>query len=721
MKIMKPNSQPHLPSPDPLQEEFVESVGYDFGLSRRGFTQVLGLGLLVAVSPVAGLAQRRGSGGAGGRNANVAARIHIGQDGVITVLTGKVEMGQGARAELTQAAAEELRVSPSQVRLIMGDTGQVPDDGVTAGSRTTPSTVPAVRQGAAAARRLLVELAGKKWNVEAGGLEVRDGKIIDEASHRSVTYADLAQSGEAAKALDQTVPQGTTVSSVKEWKVLGAPFPRPNARDLVMGAHRYPSDVVRPGMLYGKVLRPRSFGATLKAIDLAPAKAMNDVVVVQDGSFVGVAAPTVFRAEKALAALAETASWEPTPQVSSKDLFTHLREHAQGGVPENPFADELAKAKQVLRQSYHVAYAQHAPMEPRAALAEWNEENLTVWTGTQNPFGYQSELARAFHIPNEPVRVIVPDFGGGFGGKHTGEAAVEAARLAKGAGRPVLLRWTREEEFTWAYFRPAGVIEAEASLDDKGALTSWHFININSGGSALETPYRVEKHRTHSLGSSAPLRQGSYRALAATANNFARESFMDELAAAAGVDPLEFRLAHLDHPRLRAVLEAAAKRFDWAARVKNKAPNCGVGLACGTEKGSYVAACVEIELEQPTTRIRVRHVCEVFECGAVLNPDNLVAQIQGCIIMGLGPALREEMRFEDGKMLNPFFRKYLPPRFEDVPEFDIHVLNRPDLEPLGAGETPIIAIAPAIANALFHATGKRVRQMPIRLPEMSES
>jgi CO/xanthine dehydrogenase Mo-binding subunit len=350
-------------------------------------------------------------------------------------------------------------------------------------------------------------------------------------------------------------------------------------------------------------------------------------------------------------------------------------------------------------------------------VAEWNDGKLTVWASTQNPFGHRSEVVRAFHITDDQARVIVPDFGAGFGGKHTGEASVEAARLAKAAGKPVSLRWTREEEFTWAYFRPAAAIQAEASLDASGSITSWHFININSGPSAVETPYRVEKHRSQFISSTPPLRHGSYRALAATANNFARECFMDELAIAAKIDSLDFRLAHLENARLRAVLETAAKRFDWKKRVAQRKPNTGAGLACGTEKGSYVATCAEIEVDREKNKIVVRHVCQVFECGAILNPDNLLNQVQGAIIMGLGPALREEMHFENGKMLNASFAKYRVPRFDDVPELDIHLLNRPDLPSSGAGETPIIGIAPALANAVFHATGIRARSMPIRVPE----
>jgi isoquinoline 1-oxidoreductase len=445
------------------------------------------------------------------------------------------------------------------------------------------------------------------------------------------------------------------------------------------------------------------------------------VVVVRVGVLVGVAAPTTHRARQALAALAKTAQWQESPHPSSREIYEYLRSHARGGVPANPFADEVARAKTALRATYHVAYVQHAPLETRAAVAEWNDGRLTVWTGTQNPFGYHGELARAFGLASDRVRVIVPDFGSGFGGKHTGEVAVEAARLARAAGRPVSLHWTREEEFTWAYFRPAAVIDIEASLDDMGVLTSWHFVNINSGGAGVETPYRAGKSRSRFVPSDSPLRQGSYRALAATANHFAREAFMDELAAAAGADPLDFRLAHLDSPRLRAVLEDAARRFGWRERVRQKRPEVGVGLACGTEKGSYVAACVDIALDRPQNRIVVRRVCEVFECGAVLNPENLVSQVQGCIVMGLGPALREEMLFDHGKMRNAGFEKYRVPRFRDLPEIEVHLLNRPDLPSAGGGETPIVAIAPAIANAVFHATGVRVRSMPIRLAQGKEA
>ncbi len=699
---------------DPEGDLLVEERPHELALSRRGFLQLLGAGLLVTVTEGAAVAQRRRGGARGART--VAARLHIGEDGTITVMTGKVELGQGARAEITQAAAEELRVSPYRIRLVMGDTDLVPDDGVTAGSRTTPSTVPAVREGAAAARNILTGRASRQWQVDRDALEVRDGAITHPATKRRITYAELARTSEVATAFEGPTPDDVEVTPVNEWEVLGTSLPRPNVRDIVTGAHRFASDISRPGMLYGKVLRPPSYGATLSSIDLSKAKAMEGVVVVRDGDFVGCAAPTSFRAAQALEGLAKAASWELAPHPSSKELWAHLKEHASGGRSSTRGSVEegLAAADKTLSAEYHVAYVQHAAMEPGAAVAEWNDDRLTVWVGSRGPFGVRSRLTEAFGIPGERVRVIVPDTGGGFGMKSGDDAAVEAARLAKAVGRPVSRRWTREEEFTWAYFRPAALIEIQAGLDAKGSIVAWDFTNINSGRAALESPYDIPNARALYQRSDSPLRQGSYRCLAATANNFARECFMDELAAAAGADPLAFRLGHIADPRLRAVLEAAANRFDWARRKKSTDADVGVGLACGTEKGSYVAACAEVAVDRRRSTIDVRRVCEVFECGAVLNPANLRSQVYGCIIMGMGAALREEMEFENGKILNAAFSKYRVPRFKDVPELDIHLLDRSDLPAAGGGETPIIVIAPAIANAVFDATGIRVRSMPIR-------
>jgi isoquinoline 1-oxidoreductase len=685
---------------EPERYEWDESGQYNFALDRRDFFVAAGAGLLFS----AAIAEAQS-------NAPLSARIHFGADGRITVLTGKVEVGQGSRAQLTQAAAEELRVPADRITLIMADTAVTPNDGTTAGSRTTPSTVPTVRRAAAAAREALIKLAGERWGVDRASLKVEDG-VIAASGGRKIAYADLAKT-------DIPIAPDVALTRVDEWKVLGQPVGRPNARPMVVGEHRFPSDIVRPNMLYGKVLRPPSYRASLEAVDLATARAIPGVVPVRDGNFVGCAAPNTHAARKAIAALEKTASWKAESQISSKELFAHLRKtgtnnrRAPRVQSRGDAAQSLASAAKVIRASYEVAYIQHAPMEPRAAVAEWVDGKVTVWTGTQRPDGVQKELAEAFHIPADRVRVVVPDTGGGFGGKHTGETAVEAARLAKAAGRPVSLQWTREEEFTWAYFRPAALIEAAAGLDASGRITAWDYANYNSGASALQTPYRIANAREQFVYCDSPLREGSYRALASTANNFARECLMDEAAVAAGQDPLDFRLAHLEPGRLRTVLEAAAERFEWRKRRKSQPARRGVGLACGTEKGSFVAACAEVAIEDGT--LRILNLTQAFDCGAIMNPVNLRSQVEGCMIMTLGAVLREEIEFENGRILNPKFSRYRVPRFKDVPPIDTVLLNRPDQSWAGAGETPMIALAPAIANAVLHATGKTVRSLPIRL------
>jgi isoquinoline 1-oxidoreductase len=705
--------------------ELREGPAYRFDADRREFVQVLGAGLLIAVSSSAARAQERGGARRGGRGTaraeRVSERFHIGEDGLVTVMTSKVEVGQGSRTQITQAAAEELRLPVSQIRVIMADTQLCPDDGGTAGSRTTPSTVPTVRAAAASARELLLGLAAERLQADRSSVVIQDGAFVDRSSNKRLALADLAKDEGFLSELEAAPPENATIARVDQWKVLGTSVPKVGGEDVVTGAAQYPSDIRREGMLYGKVLRPVTYNATLTSIDLGPAQAMEGVTVVRDGNFVGCAAKTSWEAGQAVEAIAATAKWDIPPHPSSDELFAHFKATArEGGSGRRGGPNEwgnrvaaLAEAAKKIDVAYTIAYIQHAPMEPRAAVAEWTDGKLTVWAGTQQPSRVRGQLVEAFRIPEEQVRVIVPDTGGGFGGKHTTAAAIEAARLAKAAGRPVSVRWTREEEFTWAYCRPGGLIEVQAGLDSDGKLHVWDFANYNSGGSAIDTPYEAPHGRTRTLSTDSPLQQGSYRALASTANTFARECAMDELAALAETDPLDFRLAYLPDGRLKDVLVAAAKKFDWPERRAKREPNRGVGIACGTEKGSYVAACAEVAMEGD--RIKVLSVCQAYECGAIQNPVNLRAQVEGCIIMGLGGALTEEMRFTGGKVTTTNFSKYFVPRMDDVPELDIVLVDRRDLDSVGAGETPIIAVAPAIGNAVFQATGKRIRSMPMRL------
>ncbi|HVS63183.1 MAG TPA: molybdopterin cofactor-binding domain-containing protein [Thermoanaerobaculia bacterium] len=697
-------------------------------LTRRAFLRLGGAGLLVSVTGPRWLAAQAAETAAG--RSGLLARLLIGADGTITVFTGKVEVGQGSRTQLAMAAAEELSVGVDAIRMVMGDTDLVPDDGGTYGSQTTPRTVPTVRAGAAAARRVLLELGARRLGVPVSSVEAEGGAVRHRSSGRSIAFAELAAGDDLESALATATPEGVEVEPIESWSVLGRATPRADARAIVTGAHRYPCDHTRPGMLYGVVLRPPSYGARLADADASIATS-GGARVVRDGDLVGVVASTSAAARKTLASLAAGARWlESSDHPSSAELERVLRERAGGegsgfnrrrewseGSPDEAFATH-GEQERVRRATYRVAYIQHAPLEPRAALAEWEGDRLTVWTGTQVPFGVRRELAEHFGLEPEAVRVIVPDTGGAFGGKHTGECAVEAARLARAAGQPVMLRWSREEEMTWAYFRPAGVIDVAAGLDASGKIDAWRQVNLNSGASALRTPYRIAHRDERYSPCDSPLREGSYRALAATANTFAREGFLDELAAEAGADPLRFRLDHLaedgEGERLRRVLVAAAEGFEWQKRrAAARASGRGIGIACGTEKGSVVAACVEVAVNRDARRIEVAEVVQAFECGAIHNPDNLQAQNEGNLIMALGGALREEIRFENGRIVAPRLGAYPVPRFADVPRIESVLVDRPDLPSVGAGETPMIAIAPAIAAAVFDATGLRLRSLPL--------
>ncbi|MCR9295121.1 MAG: molybdopterin-dependent oxidoreductase [bacterium] len=682
---------------------------------RRFFVQAAGSGLMLAATFTQPPRLRAQQGRSARRDEPLADRFHLGEDGIVTVFTSKVEVGQGSRTQLTQAAAEELGLPIERVQLVMADTSLCPNDGGTAGSRTTPSTVPRVRNAAAAIRNLLLKHAATRLEVPVTKVSLSNG--IFAAGERQVTLAELAADENLKQKLaTATANANEELKPVTQWKILGTSVPKVTARAVATGSAIYPSDVRRPGMLYGKVLRPVSFGAELLSIDLQPASAWTEVRVVREDQFVACVAPTSYAANQALNAIASTAKWNRPPHVSSDELFEHFKQTGDTDSDVSEQADisrSLTDAHHKIDTAYTIDYIQHAPMEPRAAVAEWNGRELTVWVGTQQPDRVHGELTQAFSLPAAAVRVIVPDTGGGFGGKHTGEVAVEAARMSKAVGKPVSLRWSREEEFTWAYFRPAGLIEVKAGLNSDGKLTVWDFANYNSGGSAIETPYRVSNSSTRFIRCDSPLRQGSYRALASTANTFARESVMDELAGLAGADPLLFRLQHLDDGRLKNVLLAAAKSFGWETAAGQLELNRGVGLACGTEKGSFVAACAEVEVSK--NKIQVLRVTQAFECGAIQNPDNLRSQVEGALVQGLGATLFESIGFKNGQIDSDNFSSYRVPRMDDLPVINIELIDRPDLPSVGGSETPIIAIAPAVANAVARASGIRCRSLPFKL------
>ncbi len=688
---------------EPERYEFLEDRRLSFDLDRRNFLRVFGGGLVVFVAASDVLAQESGRAFRGQPQApaDLAAWLHVDESGRARVCTGKVEIGQNIRTSLTQAVADELLVPVSSVTLVMADTDLTPFDMGTFGSRTTPTMAPQIARAAATARQLLLERAAARWHADAGSLRIADG-TIRHPDARTVTYGDLVR----GQSLTGTIPAEVPLENARDWQVRGTPVRKVSGADFVTGRHQYTPDIARPDMQYGRVIRPDGYGARLVSVDDSRARAMPGVTVVRDKDFIGVVAPSDRAARRAAGAV--DTKWDvPAGQPSSDTIFEYLKANTEEATSAAVGSGAVPTGARVFTAAYRIPYIAHVPLEPRAAVAEWTDGRLTVWTGTQRPFAVRTELAEAFHIPESRIRVIVPDMGSAYGGKHTGEAAVEAARLAQAAKRPVKLIWTRAEEFSWAYFRPAGVIDIRGAVDASGRIRLWEFDNWNSGNAGIRSPYDIDSKAEKFHPSKSPLRQGSYRALAATANHYAREMHMDAMARAIGADPVAFRLNHLSDARIKAVLQAVAERIGWSSRGSR-----ALGIACGTEKGGYVATAAEVT--RATDGFAVKRIVTAFEVGAIVNPDGLENQVEGSIVQALGGALFERIEFGDGHVLNGTMEQYRVPRFRDVPAIETILLDRRDLPSAGAGESSLVCLAPAIGTAV-RSLGPVDTALPVRL------
>jgi CO/xanthine dehydrogenase Mo-binding subunit len=682
--------------------------------TERPFFDRWGNGLVVVLP-----GRRPGSseGGRGGPPTG-GAWVHLGEDGRVRAFIGKVEVGQGTRTALSLLVAEELAVPLPLVDLTMGDTDVCPWDMGTFGSRSMPDAGEHLRAVGAAARAVMLELAAARFGTPPDQVELGDGcaRTRGSSDAQSVAFGDLVRGFRRV----ELVPPNVRPIPPPEWVRAGRPRGNLGGRDIVTGAREYTSDLRPPGMLHGKVLFPPSYGAKLVHIDLSGARALPGVTAIHEGDFIGVAAPDLRTARSALRAI--RAEWSPTPQPSERQIVQFLREHPAEGEDSwdvihhtvGDTAAALTSAPVTLQATYTTAYIAHVPMETEAVLAAWEGDRLTAWIGSQTPFRARDRLSEAFSIDPGRVRVVVPPTGSAFGGKHATDLAIGAARLARAAGHPVRIVRTREEEFTQAYFRPMAVVDIRSGATEDGTLTAWQFDDLNAGSAGARLPYRVPNQRIANQPADSPLAQASYRALAATANNFARESHMDELAARVGADPVEYRQRHLADERLAAVLGAVVERAGWVAPSgPGKSPSGrGHGIAVGLEKGGRVATFAEVKVDDDR-QLEVVRIVTGFECGAIVHPANLRGQVEGGTIMALGGALFEAIHFDQGRILNPRLSEYRVPRFHDVPPIEVVLLDRRDLPSQGGGETPLIAVAPAIANAIFAATGRRLRSLPL--------
>ncbi|MBZ5727607.1 MAG: molybdopterin-dependent oxidoreductase [Acidobacteriia bacterium] len=647
------------------------------------------------------------------------AWLRIGENGRVTCFAGKVELGQGPTTALAQLLAEELDVAYDAVDMVLGDTDLCPYDMGTFGSMGIRLTGPLIRAAAAEARAVLVQMAAERLAAPAGRLQVKAGVVTDPSSAgKRVTYAELVQGKRIERHIEK-VP----LKPPAAFTVVGRPAVRKDARDKVTGKGKYAGDFAFPGMLHARILRPPAHGAALQEVDTTAAEKAG-ARVVRDGGLLAILHERRDLADRALG-LVKARFTPPPPGPDDKTIFDHLLKTAPEPrlVGESGSLTEGAKlAHEVVEQTYLNSYVAHAPMETHSATAVIENGKATVWASTQAPFGVKQQVAQALGFTPPNVRIVAPYVGGGFGGKSGGQQAVEAARLAAATGQPVQVVWDRTEEFFFDTFRPAAVVKIRAGLTSAGRIAFWDYQVYGAGDREAHTFYDIPHRRTVSAGNwmggnppgMHPFGVGPWRAPSVNTNTFARESQMDILAAKAGVDPLEFRLAHLSDRRMRRVLEAAAKQFGWVpGKPAGKPPSGrGVGVACGIYSGTYVATMAEVVVPS-TGRVQVKRVVTAQDQGLTVNPDGSRQQMEGSITMGLGQALGEEVRFRNGEVLDRNFDSYQVPRFSWVPRIETILIDNPDTPATGCGEPPIITVAAVIANAIYDAANIRLLQLPM--------
>ena len=694
----------------------------DHLVDRRSFVKLLGGGILVTVNlgPLT-LFNSRAEPTVQGREypEDINAYLHIAEDGQITLYSGKIEMGQGVMTSLCQMAAEDLRVELDAMKIVMGDTDTCPWDMGTFGSLTTRMFGPAVRAAAARARLVLTDLAAERLGVSREALSVADGVVfVTDDPDRSVTYGALAMGRE----ITHTVDEHAVLRAVEEFTVMGQSPLRMDGVEKVTGEAKYAGDIRLPDMLYARILRPPAHGARLLRVDPSGARAMDGVTVVNEEDIVAVLAPDPETAEEALAAL-EAEFDEPEARVNTESIFQHLVDAA----PPPNVSDEAGDpdtgrslAARTFEATYTNAYVAHAPMEPHTAVARIEDGKATVWSSTQAPFRQQTAIARTIGFDPENVRVLTPYVGGGFGGKVPGRQANEAALLAKITGRPVQVAWTRAEEFFYDTFRPAATIEITSGIDAEGRIPLWDYQVYGAGARGSDVFYDVPHKRVRVYGEWGgapegmhPFAVGAWRAPAVNSNRFAAEQQIDVMAEAAGMDPLAFRLANTTDRRMVRVLETIRDVAGWEDRVGPAGNGRGRGVACGIDAETHVAHVAEVTVDRETGEVEVDRVVCVQDMGIVVNPDGARMQMEGCIAMGLGYVLSEEIRFEGGEILDSNFGTYEVARFSQMPEIETHLVPNDDVPPKGGGEPAIVNMGAVVANAVYDATGARVRHLPM--------
>ena len=687
--------------------------------SRRKFLQITGGGIVVffSTSPVA-LAQERGRR-ASRYPTDFNAYVRVGEDGRVACFVGKIEMGQGIITGLAQMCADELDVPLDSVDMLMGDTDLCPFDFMTVGSRTTRDTGPRLRRAVAEAKTVLLMIASEKLGLPADGLDTKDGFVFEKNNPANkVSYASLTKGKQIERHLDGE----PDLKSQSDYSVCGVEFERTDGRLKVTGEAKFSGDIRVDGMLYARILRPPAHGSKLLSVDTSAAQKIPGVQVVREGELVAVLHQYFDVADRALSLLKADFS-EPEAKLDNDNIHAHLIDVApEGEVVEEKgnLAEGEKLATSVFERIYFNGYVAHSPMEPHTAVAHVLGNKVTVWASTQGPFSLKDQVAASLGFPAENVRIITPFVGGGYGGKSRAQQALEAVTLSKLSGKPVQVAWTREEEFMYDTFMPAAAVRIRSGLNDANQIVFWDYVAYFCGSRSSEPFYAIPHYRVVSRGNwggrgpaspAHPFGVGAWRGPGSNTNNFARESHIDLMAAAAGMDPVEFRLLNLTEKRMIRVLKAAADKFGWTSAPTPSGR--GHGVICENYVDTLVSTIAEVDVDRQSGGVKVKRIVCAQDMGECVNPTGAHAQISGGITMGLGFALSEEIDFKGGKILTKNYDTYDITRFSWTPEFETIVIDNKVDPASGGGEPAITTAGAVVANAVHDALGVELVRLPL--------
>lgn len=721
-------------------------------LTRRDLLQ--NAGALIVAFTLPRLTLGQGSGNS--RYESIDAWLAIGADGSVTAYCGKVELGTGLQTAFGQLVADELDVSIESVTVVMGDTQLCPDQGPTVGSMSIARGGPQIRQAAASAHHTLLALAAARLNLPVDQLSSKEGSVRTPDG-RSVSYGELI----GDRRFNQPLQRGVAAKSSDLLQIVGRSVPRVELPPKVFGRYAFVHDLRIPGMLHGRVVRAPTPGATIDAIDESSIRHLRgNARVLHRGGFVGIVAE---REEHAIDAARELAvKWRPGPTLPQiKDMPAALRAALAESTVVGSTGDVergIAASKAQLAAEYYVPHQMHASIGPSCAIADVRADRATLWSPTQSSFSTRSSIAGLLGLPEEKVHLIWIEGSGCYGHNGADDCTADAALLSQLAGKPVRAQWMRQDEHGNEPKGAAMVMALRGGLDDRGEVVAWDYevwspshgnrpagdsLGSTLAGAQLgksirrtsigadrnaDCPYGFANKRTvlHQLKDSPALRVSSLRGLGSPQNTFANESFMDELAARARVDPIAFRIRHLKDERAVAVLQAAAHLAGWdarpAPRAGTRSDGRGAAFVQYNNSSTYVAVVVRITVDRDTGKVRVPYVAVAHDCGLIVNPDGVRNQIEGNVIQAMSRALIEEVQFDRAGVTSLDWNSYPILRFSDVPdEIAITLINRPDRPMLGAGEAATSPIAPAIANAIFDATGVRLRGLPLTAERVKQA